>query len=107
VRILAANAVDDHVHLLLAVKPVHTPSGLARTIKTNSSRWIHDTYRDLKDFAWQSGYGVFSVSESAAGDVDKYIREQERHHRRMSFAEELRLILDKHGVDYDPKHYLD
>jgi len=62
VWILAANAVDDHVHLLLVLKPVHTPSDLARAIKTNSSRWIHDTYRDLKDFAWQSGYGAFSVS---------------------------------------------
>lgn len=107
VHILAANAVEDHVHLLLAMKPVHTPSNLIRKIKTNSSRWIHETYADLRDFAWQSGFGGFSVSESAAGDVAEYIRTQERHHQRMPFAEELRLFLEKHGVDYDPKHYLD
>ena len=107
VQILAANAVEDHVHLLLVVKPVHAPSDLVRKIKTNSSRWIHDTFADLADFAWQSGFGVFSVSESATDDVAVYIREQERHHRRLPFAEELRLFLEKHGVDYDPEHYLD
>lgn len=80
---------------------------MVRKIKTNSSRWVHDTYTDLRDFAWQSGFGVFSVSESAMGDVVAYIRDQARHHRRMPFAEELRLFLDKHGVDYDPGHYLD
>ena len=106
-QIMAANAVKDHVHLLLAVKPVHAPSDLVRKIKTNSSRWIHDTYADLHDFAWQSGFGVFSVSESATDEVAAYIREQERHHRRLPFAEELRLLLEKHGVDYDPDHYLD
>jgi len=106
-QMLAANAVEDHVHLLLAVKPVHASSDLVRKIKTNSSRWIHDTYADLHDFAWQSGFGVFSVSESAKDDVGAYIREQERHHRRLPFAEELRLFLEKHGVDYEPEHYLD
>ena len=52
-------------------------------------------------------FGVFSVSESATDEVAAYIREQERHHRRLPFAEELRLLLEKHGVDYDPGHYLD
>ena len=104
---LAANAIEDHVHLLMAVKPVHAPSSMVRTIKTNSSSWIHDTYPDLRDFAWQSGFGVFSVSASAVDDVATYIRDQERHHRRMPFAEELRLFLEKHGVDYDAEHYLD
>ena len=103
---LAANAIEDHVHLLMVVKPVHAPSSMVRTIKTNSSRWIHDTYPDLRDFAWQSGFGVFSVSASAVDDVATYIRDQERHHRRMPFAEELRLFLEKHGVDYDAEHYL-
>ena len=103
---LAANAVEDHVHLLLAVKPVQAASDLVRKIKTNTSRWIHATYPDLRDFAWQSGFGVFSVSESAVRDVAAYIRDQERHHRRMPFAEELRLFLEKHGIEYDPRHYI-
>ena len=104
---LAANAVEDHVHLLLAVKSVQAASDLVRKIKTNTSRWTHATYPDLRDFAWQSGFGVFSVSESAVRDVAAYIRDQERHHRRMPFAEELRLFLEKHGIEYDPRHYID
>lgn len=106
-NVLAINAVEDHVHILLAVKPTHTPSDLVGKIKANSSRWIHGTYADLGDFAWQSGFGVFSVSESATKDVATYIDNQERHHGRMPFAEELRLFLEKHGVEYDPEHYLD
>ena len=61
----AANAVADHVHLLLVVKPAQAPSDLMRKIKANSSRWIRQTYGDLRGFSWQSGYGMFSVSESA------------------------------------------
>jgi len=107
VHVLAANAVLDHVHLLLDVKPSHAPSTLIRTIKSNSSRWIHDTYGKRADFAWQSGFGIFSVSESAVNDVIAYIKKQEQHHRKIPFAEELRLFLEKHGVEYDPDHYLD
>jgi len=107
VHVLKANAIEDHVHMLLATKPIHAPADVVRTIKTNSSSWIHKTYPDLRDFEWQSGFGVFSVSESASGDVSAYIESQERHHRRIPFAEEFRLFLEKHGVEYDPNHYLD
>ena len=107
VQVLAGNAVEDHIHLLLAVKPVSAPAELVKTIKANSSRWIHEKHIHLRDFAWQSGYGIFSVSESAAGSVVAYIANQEQHHHRMPFAEELRLLLEKHGIEYDPEHYLD
>ena len=107
VHVLSANAVEDHVHMLLVVKPIHAPSEVVKTIKANSSRWIHETYAVLGDFAWQSGFGVFSVSESAAGGVATYIDRQEEHHRRMPFAQELRLFLEKHGVEHDPEHCLD
>jgi REP element-mobilizing transposase RayT len=106
-EVLAANAVEDHVHLLLALKPVNAPAELIRTIKANSSGWIHETFPDLRDFGWQSGYGVFSVSQSVSGDVAAYIRNQEQHHRGMPFADELRLLLEKHGIGYDHEHYLD
>ena len=93
--------------MLLLVKPAHAPSDLVRKIKTNSSRWIYDTYANLIDFAWQNGFGVFSVSASAKDDAAAYIRDQKRHHRRMPFAEELRLFLEKHEIEHDPEHYLD
>ena len=95
------------MHLLLNTKPIHAPSDLLKKIKANSSRWIHQTYPHLHDFAWQSGFGVFSVSESAVSDVAAYIQRQAEHHGCMTFAEELRLFLERHGVDYDPEHYLD
>jgi len=106
-QLIKSNAVDDHIHLLLRTKPIHAPSDIARKIKTNSSRWIHETYPDLRDFSWQNGFGVFSVSESAVKDVVAYIETQEQHHRRMPFAEEYRLFLEKHKVEYDREHYLD
>jgi REP element-mobilizing transposase RayT len=107
VQVVTANAVDDHVHMLLWTKPVHAPSNVVRNLKANSSRWIHETYPNLRGFAWQSGFGMFSVSESAAAGVAAYIEKQEEHHRRMPFAEELRVLLERHGIRYDPEHYLD
>jgi REP element-mobilizing transposase RayT len=105
--IMAANAVEDHIHLRLALKPTHAPSELVKKIKANTSRWIHGTYPDLASFAWQGGFGAYSVSESATQGVIEYIQNQEQHHRRMPFAEEVRLFLEKHGIPYDPDHYLD
>ena len=106
-NILESNAVEDHLHLLIAVKPIQAPSDLIRIIKTNSSRWIHGNYKNLKDFSWQSGFGVFSVSESAVKKVSEYIKNQEKHHRRIPFQEELKRFLEKHKVKYDSNHYLD
>lgn len=107
VEVLGAGGVDDHVHLLLQLKPVHAPANVVRDLKANSSKWIRETYRRLHDFAWQSGYGIFSVSESAVPEVIAYINRQEEHHRRLPFAEEYQRFLKRHGVQYDPEHYLD
>jgi len=91
----------------MSLKPTRAPAQLIRDLKANSSRWIHETFPLLHDFSWQSGYGIFSVSESAMPDVIAYIDRQEEHHRRVPFAEEYRRFLERHGVKYDPKHYLD
>ncbi len=107
VRVLKAGGVDDHVHLLINTKPVHAPMGIVRALKTNSSKWIHDTYPRLHDFQWQSGYGVFSVSQSSRSQVIAYIERQEEHHRCVSFADEYRSFLDRHGIAYDAAHFLD
>jgi len=107
VRVLAANAVEDHLHMLVALPPVCPLSGFVRVLKANSSRWIHETFPDLREFAWQGGYGAFSVSQSAIPEVSSYIRQQGEHHRRMPFAEELRHFLERNQIPYDPEHYLD
>ncbi len=107
IRVIKAGGVDDHVHLLLSAKPIHAPADIVRDLKANSSKWIHETYPRLQDFAWQSGYGIFSVSESAVPEVVAYIEGQEEHHRRIPFAEEFKRFLERHGIEYDPEHYLD
>jgi REP element-mobilizing transposase RayT len=105
--VLKIGAIDDHLHLLLKVKPSHSPSGVVKKLKANSSRWVHETFPQLRDFEWQKGFAAFSVSESVVADVVAYIENQEVHHQRMPFAEELRLLLEKHGIVFDPGHYLD
>jgi REP element-mobilizing transposase RayT len=104
---IKAAAVNDHVHLLLKVKPTDSASDLVGKLKANYSRWIHKTFCRLGDFEWQSGFAVFSVSESASGDVIGYLENQEIHHHRMPFEEELRALLEKHGIEFDSGHYLD
>jgi putative transposase len=98
---LIINGVADHVHLLVAMPPAISTSDAMRVLKTNSSRWVHDTRR--KPFGWQAGYGAFSVSQSNAQTVTHYIANQEEHHRRVSFKDEFVSFLMKHGIEYDER----
>ena len=102
-----AAAVDDHVHLLIEVEATDSASDVVGKLKSNSSRWIRKTFPRLADFEWQSGFAVFSVSESARGDVVGYLENQEVHHHRMPFEKELSVLLEKHGIEFDPGRYLD
>ncbi len=99
---LIVNGTTDHVHLLLRIRPAHSSAQIARVVKANSSRWVHEKW-DSK-FAWQTGYGVFSVSESHIPAVTKYIAEQEAHHRTQSFQEEFLAFLKKNNVAYDERY---
>ena len=72
-----------------------------KTIKANSSSWMSD---EIGQFAWQQGYGAFSVSKSNMAAVMTYIPNQERHHRKMTFEEEFIAFLKKHGIEFDPKY---
>jgi REP element-mobilizing transposase RayT len=94
----------DHLHLLVSWKQSEALSDLMRAIKANSSRWIHDTLPEMKGFAWQDGYAVFSVSKSQCEAVARYIETQSEHHKKWSFQEELKALLDKHGVEYNPEY---
>jgi putative transposase len=100
---MAVGGVDDHVHLLVSLKPTHKISELLRDIKRASSLWAHvNTGRPT--FQWQEGYGAFTVSRSLAGVVQRYIERQEEHHRTRSFREEYIELLKRHGVDFDPDY---
>ena len=102
---LIVNGIADHVHMLVRIRPVHSPAQIARIVKANSSRWVHEKW-DPK-FAWQTGYGVFSVSESNVAAVTKYIAEQEAHHQKHSFQEEFVAFLKKNNVAYDERYIWD
>jgi CRISPR/Cas system-associated protein Cas5 (RAMP superfamily) len=76
-------------------------------VKANSSRWVHESFPKRRAFAWQEGYGAFSVSKSDEKRVIEYIRNQEHHHRRRDFKEEFREFLDRYEVEYDERYIWD
>ena len=96
--------VADHVHLLASLRPVHRIADVLRDMKKDSTNWIKDNFD--RTFAWQEGYAAFSVSPSATDSVKKYIANQEAHHRKQSFADELKELLESAGVEYDEKYLL-
>ncbi|MFZ1005577.1 MAG: IS200/IS605 family transposase [Candidatus Sulfotelmatobacter sp.] len=102
---LIVNGTCDHVHMLIRIRPAHSIADIARIVKTNSSGWIHQGGHT--EFAWQSGYGVFSVSESSIPAVTKYIAAQEEHHKKHSFQEEFVAFLKKNKVAYDERYIWD
>lgn len=79
---------------------------MAQLIKGGTTKWLHDHVAELKGFAWQEGFGVFSVSKSEIDGVIEYIRNQEAHHAKYSFEDEIRLLYEKHGVNYDERYLL-
>ena len=94
---------DDHVHMLFDLKPTVALSDCVRTVKCVSSGWIHGELDDLWDFGWQEGYGAFSVSASKIDQVVRYIQNQDQHHRARSFEDEFVALLERHGIEYDPR----
>ena len=105
--LVAAGGMPDHVHLLCSLGKETSVSELVRTIKANSSKWIHETFPERRDFAWQSGYGAFGVSFSNLDDARRYTANQAEHHRRRSFQDELRALLKWHGIEFDERYVWD
>jgi REP element-mobilizing transposase RayT len=103
-KIHIVNSTADHIHLAAGLHPDTSLSSFIRTIKTNSSKWIHDTFESLEKFSWQEGYSAFSVSYSGIDKVIQYIATQQEHHKKLSFEEELLLLLQKHNIEYDPRY---
>jgi len=105
--LLALDGMPDHVHVLFRLKPDLSISELVRHLKGGSSKWVHEQAGLSPEFAWQSGYAAFSVSESKEETVRSYIRKQESHHRRATFKEELIGLLRKHRIEFDPAYVFD
>jgi REP element-mobilizing transposase RayT len=101
------NSVEDHAHLLFELARTVAVSDVVERVKKSSSRWIKTQGREFDRFAWQSGYGAFSVSESNVMSVREYVARQREHHHKISFQDEYREFLQRHGVSFDERYVWD
>ena len=101
------NGTADHVHILSSLPRTMALSKYIEEIKRNSSRWIKTKSSDYQKFAWQNGYGAFSVSSSRKDSVLRYIAGQKDHHRKLTFKEEFIVFLGKYNIEYDEKYLWD
>lgn len=99
---LEVGGVADHVHVLTKIKPTIAVAEFIKQLKADSSRWANKKTHGR--FAWQTRYGAFSVSESQVEKVRTYIRNQEKHHGRVSFEEEFKALLKAHRIEFDEKY---
>jgi putative transposase len=104
---LCINGTSDHVHVLTRIPASHSVADVARLIKTNSSRWVHERWPERRAFAWQTGYGAFSVSESGLDPVRDYISHQQEHHQKRSFQDEFREFLKRNKIVVDERYLWD
>ncbi len=101
----AIGGIADHVHLLVGLKATHCLADVMRELKKAASIWVHEKI-GAGDFAWQEGYAAFTVSPTALEAVKEYVANQEEHHRGKSCREELIELLERVGIEFDPR-YLD
>lgn len=106
IKALTVDGVADHVHVLLSIPPSIAVAKAVQLIKGGSSHWIKHEFCQSASFAWQDGYGAFTVSESQIDSVKVYVQRQEEHHRTKTFAEEYRAFLERHHVEFDEKYWL-
>lgn len=100
---LAIGGIEDHLHLLVGLRPSHRLDYFLRDVKADSSSWIHKEI-GKRTFSWQKGYAAFSVSPSNIEGVKRYVLNQVEHHRRKTFQEEYIELLQASGIEYDEKY---
>ncbi len=96
VRII--NGTEDHIHILYLLSPNFTLKDIFQNVKGESSHWVNQSNFIKNKFAWQTGYGAFSVSESMVNQVEKYIANQKEHHKKVTYKEEIDLFIKKYGL---------
>ncbi|MFM2198811.1 MAG: hypothetical protein RLZZ505_2243 [Verrucomicrobiota bacterium] len=101
------NSVEDHIHLLFELARTVSISEAVEDVKKSSSKWIKEQGPEFRNFAWQTGYGVFAVSESNVETVRQYIADQREHHRKKTFQDEYRAFLKRHNVAFDERYVWD
>ena len=103
-RMLAINNVSDHLHFLVGLNPNQSISDMMRLVKCDSAEWINKERLTTQKFNWQEGYGAFSNSKSQVDSVVKYILNQQQHHKKITFLDEYKIMLEKAGIKYDEKY---
>ncbi len=98
------NGVEDHVHCFFGLKPSVSVSNVMQNAKAKSSKWINESNLLENKLNWQDGFGAFSYSHSAIGNVYKYIQNQEAHHKKQKFLEEYIDLLKQHEIEYDERY---
>jgi len=104
---LIVGGVEDHVHILSTLSRTGAASELVKEVKRGSSLWLKTRSPDLRDFAWQNGYGMFSIGFSQVEAVRRYIAKQEEHHRKVTFQDELRELLRRYEIEFDERYVWD
>jgi putative transposase len=105
-KLLEIGGMPDHVHLLVEMSNLDKYSHFLRDLKASSSKWVHTNFIKHRDFVWQEGFGSFTVSYSAVEQVQKYIKNQKKHHEKMTFEEEYIKLLELNNIKYDTRFVL-
>ena len=105
-KLIIVNGVADHIHLLIGFRPHQSLADLMQDIKGSSSKWINENKFTRSKFSWQEGYGAFSYSHSHLSNVINYIKNQENHHRKITFIDEYKAFLKTYEVEYDERYIL-
>jgi putative transposase len=104
---IIVGGIDDHVHLLCALARTCEAASMVKEVKRGSTLWLRTRNQDLRDFAWQQGYGIFSIGFSQIKPVRNYIAGQEEHHRKVSFQDEFRQLLRRYDIEFDERFVWD
>lgn len=103
-KMIAINNMPDHIHILIGLHPAQSLSKLMQLVKGDSAEWINKEKLTTKKFNWQMGYGAFSYSKSQIHAVANYIEQQQEHHKKKSFLEEYRKMLENLAIEYDERY---
>lgn len=100
-KVMAIGGIEDHVHLLVSLPSTLSVATALQRLKGNSSKWLHETFPEMRAFNWQGGYGAFSIGVSGIEATTRYIQQQEKRHQRLSFQDELKVMLHRHGIEFE------
>jgi REP element-mobilizing transposase RayT len=105
-KVLQINGIPNHIHILFGMRPTQSLSDLMKQVKQDSSKWINSKGFVNRKFSWQAGYGAFSYSKSEVPNVIKYIKNQEHHHKTITFQDEYLQLLKEFNIEFDERYIL-